>query len=63
LFEKLCQIQNEEDELISSKLKVVEIFGVGRSFRRGSIMAATNAPNNEYIDVDIIRNNRWRKEE
>jgi hypothetical protein len=63
LFDKLRQVQNEEDGLISSKVKVEEIFGVGRSFRRGSTTAATNAPNNECTDADIIRNNRWRKEE
>jgi hypothetical protein len=63
LFNKLRQVQNEEDGLISKKIKVEEIFGVGRSFRRGSTTAATNAPNEECTDADIIRNNRWRKEE
>jgi hypothetical protein len=63
LFNKLRQIQNEEDGLISKKIKVEEVFGIGRSFRRGSTTAATNAPNEECSDADIIRNNRWRKEE
>jgi hypothetical protein len=63
LFDKLRQIQNEEDGLIAKKIKVEEIFGIGRSFRRGSTTAATNAPNEECSDADIVRNNRWRKEE
>jgi hypothetical protein len=61
--EKLESIQLEEGGLIPTKLKVHEMYGIGRSFRRGSTTAATNAPNDECNDADIKRNNRWRTED
>jgi hypothetical protein len=60
---KLELIQKEEDGLVPKSVKVREIYGISRGFRRGSVTAATNAPNSECSDADIIRNNRWRKEE
>jgi hypothetical protein len=63
LYEKLERVQKEEDGIISSKAKVREIYGISRSFRRGSTTAATNAPNDQCNDADIARNNRWRKED
>jgi hypothetical protein len=61
--QKLESIQNEEFGLIPKKVKVDEMYGIGRSFRRGSTTAATNAPNEECNDTDIKRNNRWRTQE
>jgi hypothetical protein len=60
---KLEIIQKEEDGLVPRSVKVRDIYGIGRGFRRGSVTAATNAPNTECSDADIVRNNRWRKEE
>jgi hypothetical protein len=59
LHQKLESIQNEELGLKPKKLIVEEMYGIGGSFRRGSLMAATNAPNKEYNGTDIKRNNRW----
>jgi hypothetical protein len=63
LHTKLEMIQKEEEGLVPKSVKVRDIYGIGRGFRRGSVTAATNAPNIECSDADIIRNNRWRKEE
>jgi hypothetical protein len=63
LYQKLESIQNEEFGLIPKKIKVEEMYGISRSFRRGSTTAATNAPNEECNDTDIKRNNRWRTQE
>lgn len=62
LFGKLESVQAEENGLIGKNVNVGEIFGISRSFRRGSTTAATNAPNDECDGDDIDRNNRWRKE-
>ncbi len=63
LHTKLETIQKEEEGLVPKSVKVRDMYGIGRGFRRGSVTAATNAPNIECSDADIIRNNRWRKEE
>ena len=63
LFAKLKAIQREETGLIPSSLDIEESYGIGRSFRRGSVTAAENAPNDECNDTDIKRNNRWRLED
>ena len=60
---KLRAIQTEEKGLLPRKLDVEEAFGISRSFRRGSVTAAGNAPNDECSDLDIKRNNRWRSED
>ena len=56
-------IQKEEDGLVPKSVKVRDIYSIGRGFRRGAVTAATNATNSECSDADIVRNNRWRKEE
>jgi hypothetical protein len=63
LYSKLENIQEEQLGIIPKAVKVRTSYGVGRSFRRGSVTAAANAPNSECSDADITRNNRWRKEE
>ena len=63
LFNKLRSVQVEERGLLPSKLDVGEAFGISLSFRRGSVMAAGNAPNSECNETDIKRNNRWRSED
>ena len=60
---KLKSVQKEERGLLPRKLDVEEAFGVSRSFRRGSVTAAGNAPNDECDEMDIKRNNRWRSED
>ena len=60
---KLVSVQKEEKGLLPRKLDVEDAFGVSRSFRRGSVTAAGNAPNNECDEADIKRNNRWRTED
>ena len=60
---KLKSVQKEERGLLPRKLDVEEAFGVSRSFRRGSVTAAGNAPNKECDEGDIKRNNRWRTED
>jgi hypothetical protein len=61
-FTKLKAIQDEEKGLLPRRLDVEEAFGVSRSFRRGSVIAAGNAPKEECDENDINRNNRWRLE-
>ena len=56
-------MQAEENGLIPRTLDVEEAYGIGRSFRRGSVTVAENAPNDECNDTDIKRNNRWRLED
>jgi len=63
LFTKLESVQSEEDGLIGQLVKVREVYGISRSFRRGSTTAAGNAPNKECDANGIERNNRWRKED
>ena len=63
LFNKLRSVQDEEKGLLPRKLDVGEAFGISRSFRRGSVTAAGNAPNSECNETDIKRNNRWRSED
>ncbi len=63
LFEKLKSIQSEERGIIPLQIKIEEDYGISRSFRRGSSTAAANAPNELCSDEDIIRNNRWRRED
>lgn len=63
LFAKLKAIQEEERGLIPKSLEVAEAYGISRSFRRGSVTEAGNAPNDECNDMDIRRNNRWRSED
>ena len=63
LFAKLKAIQTEERGLIPKALEVEESYGIGRSFRRGSVTEAANAPNEECSPTDIQRNNRWRSED
>ena len=62
-FDKLKSVQSEERGLLPRKLDVEEAFGISRSFRRGSVTAAGNAPNSECNETDIKRNNRWRSED
>ena len=62
LYEKLRSVQRECVGLIPSALDI-ETYGIGRSFRRGSVTAAENAPNEECSEADIKRNNRWRLED
>ena len=62
-FTKLLSVQKEERGLLPRKLDIEDAFGVSRSFRRGSVTAAGNAPNDECDDKDISRNNRWRTED
>ena len=62
-FSKLKSVQNEERGLLPRKLEIEDAFGISRSFRRGSVTAAGNAPNSECNDKDIKRNNRWRSED
>ena len=62
-FSKLRAVQLEEKGLLPSKLDVYTAFGISRSFRRGSVTAAGNAPNDECSEQDIKRNNRWRTED
>ena len=60
---KLKSVQREERGILPKKLDVEDAFGVSRSFRRGSVTAAGNAPNDECDEMDIKRNNRWRTED
>ena len=60
---KLVSVQKEEKGLLPRKLDIEDAFGVSRSFRRGSVTAAGNAPNSECNEFDIKRNNRWRSED
>ena len=60
---KLRSVQREEKGLLPRKLDVEDAFGVSQSFRRGSVTAAGNAPNEECDEKDINRNNRWRTED
>ena len=53
---KLEAIQEEENGHIGRLVKVREVYGIRRSFRRGSTTAATNAPNEECSKDDIERN-------
>ena len=62
-FGKLKSVQREEKGLLPRKLDVDDAFGISRSFRRGSVTAAGNAPKVECDDGDIKRNNRWRSED
>ena len=62
-FAKLKSVQSEVRGILPRKLDVDEAFGISRSFRRGSVTAAGNAPNNECNEFDIKRNNRWRSED
>ena len=62
-FSKLKSVQMEEKGLLPSKLDIDTAFGISRSFRRGSVTAAGNAPNTECSEQDIKRNNRWRTED
>ena len=62
-FAKLLSVQKEEKGLLPRKLDIEDAFGVSRSFRRGSVTVAANAPNKECDDGDIARNNRWRSED
>ena len=62
-FSKLKSVQNEERGLLPRKLDIDDAFGISRSFRRGSVTAAGNAPNSECNEMDIKRNNRWRTED
>ena len=56
-------IQDQKKRVIPRQVIVVEDYGISRSFRRGSTTAALNAPNEVCSDEDIIRNNRWCKED
>ena len=40
-----------------------EAYGIGRSFRRGSVTEAGNVPKGECDADDIRRNNIWRLED
>ena len=62
-FAKLKSVQEEEKGLLPRKLIVEDAFGISRSFRRGSVTAAGNAPKTECDAGDIKRNNRWRTED
>lgn len=62
-FAKLKSVQSEVRGILPRKLDVDEAFGISRSFRRGSVTAARNAPNSECNEFDIKRNNRWRPED
>ena len=62
LFSKIKSIQVEVKGLVARRLVVDEAYGIGRSFRRGSVTEAGNAPNDECDTDDIKRNNRWRTE-
>ena len=44
-FAKLKAVQAEEKGILPRKLDVEEAFGMSRSFRRGSVMAAGNVLN------------------
>jgi hypothetical protein len=63
LISKLKAVQKETNGIVPKGIEVEELFGVSRSFRRGSVAAASNAPNDECNEDDINRNNRWRKED
>lgn len=63
LVQILKKVQRETRGLIPSTFDVEDNFGIGRSFRRGSVTEAGNAPNELCSDDDIKRNNRWRSEE
>ena len=56
-------IQQEENGIISAKIDVDEGYGISRSFRRGSVTEATNAPANLCTPDDIKRNALWRSED
>lgn len=62
-YAKLKEVQKEEKGLIPRSLDVEEAYGIGRSFRRGSVTEAGNAPKGECDADDIRRNNRWRLED
>ena len=47
--------------LISKQLDISEVFGLSRSGRRGATTAAINAPNGQYNEDDINRNNQWQR--
>ena len=58
LYAKLRCILAEDIVLIPKSLDIKESYGIGHSFRHGSVTAAENTPNNKCIDTDIKRNNR-----
>ena len=62
LYQKLMSVQTECVGLIPKGLEI-DTYGIGCSFRRGSVTAAENAPNDECGEADIKRNNRWRLED
>ena len=55
--------QQSSRKMLPRKLDIDDAFGISRSFRRGSVTAAGNAPNSECNEMDIKRNNRWRTED
>ena len=63
LFDVLEEIQERSDGLISKAVNVREVYGISRSFRRGSTTEDTNADKKDCNEVDIERNNRWRKDD
>ena len=63
LFQTLEVIQLGMTGLIPVAIKVREVYGISRSFRRGATTEATNADNRECNSKDIERNNRWRTED
>lgn len=63
LFDVLEEIQERSDGLISKSVNIREVYGISRSFRRGSTTEASNADKRECNEVDIERNNRWRRDD
>ena len=60
LFLRLEQVQLLRPDLISDQVDIAEVYGVSRSFRRGS----TTEAGNRGVPANIIEiNNRWRRVE
>ena len=60
ILDRIAIIQKRYPELIQSRVKVDEEYGLSRSFRRGSNLEAQNRG---VADGHVDRNNRWWKVE
>ena len=60
MFTLLERVQVQHPEHIPAGLEVRAAYGLPRSCRRGANSEAQNAPNTDFEEKDIKRNNRWR---
>lgn len=57
----LEEVRRRSPSLIPASIDIAEGYGISRSFRRGSTGKAQNALDSECSELDINRNNGWRK--